>query len=83
MNFLENITFRRTRTKSESNVANENNSIILTETTIDGSTSLPELSDDENQEFSIKEQLAKLTLELQYARKEIDTLSNENNDLKK
>jgi hypothetical protein len=82
MNFLENITFRRNRTKSNS---------IITESTceeiMDGSSnSLPGISQDGDTELQLimyKEQIEKLTTELNSAHNEIELLSTENNNLKR
>jgi hypothetical protein len=83
MNFLENITFRRNRTKSDS-IVTESNSL---EEIIDNSAnSLPEISQDGDtvhQLEAFKEQIDKLTNELNSAHNEIESLSIENNKLKR
>ncbi|KAH9639576.1 hypothetical protein HF086_008997 [Spodoptera exigua] len=79
MNFLENITFRRPRTKSDSMLTDENE-LHTTNKTNETITSLPELSDDDDDEIKkLKEQVLNLTLELQNAQSEIKSLSIENN----
>lgn len=83
MNFLENITFRRPRTKSDSMLTNENE-LNTTNIVNETATSLPEMSDDEDDEIKkLKEQVFNLTLELQSAHSEIESLSTENSNLKK
>lgn len=84
MNFLDNITFRRNRTKSDSNTTSiENESLTSTESPIDGTTtSLPDISDDEdNQNTQLKKQLERLTTELNSAHNKIESLSLENTNL--
>lgn len=80
MNFLENITFRRTRTSSDST-----NVIELNETLDETANSLPDTSiDGNNEEVSrLKEQINKLELQLNIAHKKIESLATENNELKK
>lgn len=83
MNFLENITFRRNRTNSESNINNsdDNNMTHNLNNTV---TSVPDMSDDEDDELkNVREQIIKLRIELQSAHSEIETLALENNELKK
>ncbi|XP_047018966.1 uncharacterized protein LOC124629567 [Helicoverpa zea] len=83
MNFLENITFRRPRTKSDSMLTDENE-LHTTNVVNETATSLPELSDDDDDEIKkLKEQVFNLTLELQSAHSEIESLSIENSKLKK
>lgn len=81
MNSLENITFRRTRTNSDSILNNSDNIIHnLNNSTVN---SAPEMSDDEDDELKkLREQVIKLTTELQSAHSEIETLSSQNNELK-
>ncbi|KAL4719864.1 hypothetical protein ACJJTC_004945 [Scirpophaga incertulas] len=80
MNFLDNITLRRHRTKSES---------IVTETSIeevdDSISSMPDISEDGDTEQLgiLREQIEKLTTDLNSAHREIELLSLENNKLKK
>ena len=85
MNFLDNITFRRNRTKSDSNSSIVNESITSTESHIDGTTtSLPDISDDEeNQSNQLKKQLERLKIELKSAHINIEALSLENTNLKR
>lgn len=85
MNFFENITMRRTRTKSNSITAiNESQN----ETFQDTVNSLPHLSSDyindtqQQQITKLKEQIDNLKLELNSAHQEIESLSLENNNLK-
>lgn len=87
MNFFENITMRRrrTRTKSDSITAiNESQN----ETFDDTVNSLPDLSSDCNNDSQqqqirkLKEQIDNLELELSSAHQEIESLSLENNNLK-
>lgn len=79
MNFLENITFRRTRTVSGSNVE------VLNETLDVTTNSLPDISVDSSDEetFKLKERINKLEFELNSAHQEIESLSFENSYLKK
>lgn len=86
MNFLENITFRRNRTKSDSNantsVANMSIEEILNEST----NSMPDVSLDASnidQLFKLREEIEKLKLELHSAHAEIESLSIANNNLKR
>lgn len=86
MNFLDNITFRRNRTKSDSSTTSiANVSKTSTESPIDGTmTSLPDISDDEdNQTIQLKKQLERLTTELNSAHNKIESLSLENTNLKR
>lgn len=82
MNFFENITQRRKRTKSDTtNTVNESPN----DTFEDTANSLPDLSIDDVQHSQIsilKEQIGKLVLELNSAHREIETLSLANNSLK-
>lgn len=86
MNFLENITFRRTRTHSDSNNLNEQMSTTLDETDLDESlsNSLPDLSktQETNLVISLREQIEVLQLKLNRAHKEIESLSKENLNLR-
>ncbi|CAK1596325.1 unnamed protein product [Parnassius mnemosyne] len=90
MNFLENITLRRTgrtRTKSDSqsNLSQHDNE-LLTQIMDDTATSVPDMSKDDSydQELitNLKKQVEKLTLQLSSAEEEIDNLTLENNNLK-
>ncbi|KAH9636244.1 hypothetical protein HF086_009440 [Spodoptera exigua] len=82
MNFLDNITFRRTRTKSDS-ILNESEVVAATPTLNETVTSVPEMSDDEDDLVKkLREQITHLTLELQSAHSEIESLSLENSNLK-
>ncbi|CAG4969729.1 unnamed protein product [Parnassius apollo] len=89
MNFLENITLRRTgrtRTKSDSqsNVSQYDNE-LLSQTMDETATSVPDMSKDDSydQELiaNLKKQVEKLTLQLSGAEEEIDNLTLENNNL--
>lgn len=84
MNYLGNITFRRNRSKSETTTNEADEDILLTNSPIDGtSTSLPDISDDEDdQSTKLKQQLEQLTLELNSAHNEIESLTLENMKLK-
>lgn len=80
-NFLENITFRRPRNNSESDV---NNSHIRERTLDDTTNSLPNISDDDDASEQLKqmrEKIENLTLELQSAHEEIAALNIENTKL--
>lgn len=80
MNFLENITFRRTRTKSDSML--NDSDIAATRATLNETvTSVPEMSDDDDEIKRLRDQISKLTLELQNAHLEIEELTLENNNL--
>lgn len=91
MDFLENITFRNRKTQSQSMPRIRSSSInesskSCNNLTLDGtSNSLPNLSDDENdkQISDLREEIAKLKLELSSAHQEIKNLSLENMELKK
>lgn len=83
MNFLENITFRRKRSRgSESNHddSNSGNNTTLNCTT----NSMPEMSeDDENNQIKIlQDKIDDLTSQLNSAHREIEILSLENSSLK-
>lgn len=81
MNFFENITLRKNRTKSETDVDEFSSS----NTTLEGSTkSLVEvLSDETDDEIQcLKQEIAKLKMELISAHDEISNLSIENSQLK-
>lgn len=84
MNFFGNITQRRRQrrrsdTNEELNVTNELSS------TLDGTTSsMPNMSDDDNDETrNLRLEIEKLQLELSTAHEEINNLSIENTELKK
>lgn len=80
MNFLENITFRRSRTTSEQN---KDNSDIITQTLNCTSNSMPDLSEDEDGRLAIlNDEIEKLTDQLNSAHTEIELLSLENKNLK-
>lgn len=84
MNFFENITMRRTRTKSDSSTVINQSQNDTFENTLN---SLPDLSSDDindahQQITKLKERIDKLVLELNSAHQEIESLSLENNDLK-
>lgn len=81
MNFLENITFRRTRVQSEP--TNEDSDII-SQTLNYTSNSMPDISDDE-EEHKIKtlnDEIQMLKSQLNSAHKEIEILTLENSKLK-
>lgn len=82
MNFLENITFRRTRTKSDS-ILNDSDAVSA-KTINETASSVPELSDDEDLGLikGLREQVMNLTIELKTARAEIEALSLENSNLR-
>lgn len=83
MNFLDNITFRRNRTRSEPN--DDESDIILSQTLNCTTSSLPEISEDEDtpQLKILKDEIASLTSQLASAHEEIEKLSLENCNLKK
>lgn len=80
MNFLENITFRRARTQSDSK------DISCTVSTLDDTvSSLPDLSTEDGYDTLLskyKEQIDALTSRLNSAQTEIESLTLENNKLK-
>lgn len=78
MNFIENITFRRKRAKSTEDIPE------ITNHTLDGTSSMPDISTYTNEEQigELKEQLETLKLELQSAHEEVQNLTIENNSLK-
>lgn len=80
MNFFENITFRKTKSRTltqNSSMDNSRNS-----SNIDGSTSsLPNISQDD-QIQQLQNQIEQLNLQLNSARKEIQNLNLENTSLK-
>lgn len=82
MNFLENITFRSSRTRSEPN--NDDSDIISQ--TLDCSTSnnVTDMSEDEDDQITIlKAEIGQLKAQLNSARSEIELLSQENKNLKR
>lgn len=83
MNFLENITFRRNRTRSEPN--DDESDKVLSQTLNCTTNSLPDISEDEDAPLlqKLKDEIAKLTSQLTSAHKEIEVLSLENSNLKK
>lgn len=83
MNSFENVTLRRKRTTSEPN--KHNDSIMINTSTLDGTTSsLPEISDDEDTGtiIQLKNRIESLELTLKSAHNEIEKLSLENTGLK-
>lgn len=84
MNYLENITFRRTRTQSDSNVDNDDSRNVTSQTLDCTTNSLPDMSENEDVETLniLKNEIERLKSELQSAHKEIDELSLENGNLK-
>ncbi|CAH0585531.1 unnamed protein product [Chrysodeixis includens] len=81
LNFLENITFRKSKTKNMSEIHN----ISSDGSELDGSTnSLPNLSDEENITIiqNLQKQIEQLTTKLNSAQETIKNLSTENNELK-
>lgn len=84
MNFFENITFRKTRTRSMTEVSLEENSANSSK--IDGSTSsFPNISACENTSLvqELQQRIDDLTSKLDSAHQEVDNLSLENTELKK
>lgn len=83
MNFLDNITFRRKRTLSEPKDQHESN--IISQSLNCTTSSMPDMSDDEDvpQLKVLKDEIARLTSQLNSAHKEIEVLSLENSNLKK
>ncbi|PZC75383.1 hypothetical protein B5X24_HaOG206113 [Helicoverpa armigera] len=85
MNFLDHITFRKpnktnkTRSIDLSSEENSTNNSL-----VDGSTSMPNISEDENTTTiqELKQQINALTSKLYKAQEEINTLSIENRELK-
>lgn len=83
MNFFENITFRKARTLSLTEISDEHSSNNLE---IDGSaSSLPNISNNENNEYvqELQNQIEQLTSQLNSAHEEIKNLNIENTELKK
>lgn len=80
MNFLENITFRSTRTRTEP----EDDSITSQAVNETTNNSMPDLSedDDDSEIKTLTNEIEKLTIQLNGAHKEIEILSLENNNLK-
>lgn len=80
MNFLENITLRRTQPKAQS----KHDSDVATSITLnDTMDSVPEMSDDDSEEVKkLRDQILSITLELQTAKSKIEILTQENNELK-
>lgn len=79
MNFFDNITRRRPRTHTENTDESTDNKIL------DGTTnSLPEISDDENNDEleKLRNQMDSLALQLNSAHSEIESLTLENNNLR-
>lgn len=83
MDFLGNITFRRPRTQSDKSI--DDSVLNQTETLNCTTNSMPEISDDdENDQIkALQEQIAILTSKLKDALNEIDKLSLENTTLKR
>lgn len=82
MNFFDNITFRKTKTRS----LEMSDETSLNSSKLDGSTSsLPNISGDENniQIQELQNQIAQLTSQLNSAHEEIKNLNIENTELKK
>lgn len=83
MNFFGNITQRRNRRVSETKSEDFN----LTNSELDGTTSnsLPNLSDAEDSEeiLQLKKQIKELTLQLETAHREVESLNIDNTNLKK
>ncbi|KAJ8709634.1 hypothetical protein PYW08_009638 [Mythimna loreyi] len=86
MNFFENITLRRTRTKSLSETTEINtNDVSCINTTLDGTTnSMPNISDDEENDKvqNLQREIEELKSQLLAAHDEITNLSIENSELK-
>lgn len=88
MNFFENITLRRTRTKSLSETtANDvsTNDVSCNNMTLDGTTnSMPNISDDEENDKvqDLLREIGELKSQLLAAHEEINNLSLENSELK-
>lgn len=89
MSFFQNITQRRTRTKSLSKTSTIDPTIDVINTsnlTLDGPTNnMPNISDDNDENGHIQEiqkQIEELKLQLSAAHEEIDNLSIENTELK-
>lgn len=79
---IDNVTKRRPRTYSESNI--HNISAILSQTLDDTYSSLPDLSSSNIENFlKLKERIDYLEKELQIANKEIESLCLENQELKR
>lgn len=82
MNFLENITFRRNRNRACSETT-LNDSDVIPDTLESTVNSMPELSQDENEQLNIlKAKLLDLESQLQSAHQEIELLSAENTQLR-
>uniref|UniRef100_A0A2A4ISN9 Uncharacterized protein n=1 Tax=Heliothis virescens TaxID=7102 RepID=A0A2A4ISN9_HELVI len=80
MNFLENITLRRTRSKAQPKHDSDVTASTALNDTVD---SVPEMSDDESEEVkALRDQILNITLELQTAQSRIEILTQENIQLK-
>lgn len=81
MNFLENITFRRTRRQSE---PSNDDSDIISQTLNCTSNSMPDISEDDdyNQIKILKDEIDTLKAQLNSAHHEVELLTLENNNLK-
>lgn len=82
MNFLDNITFRRTRRRSE---PTDDETGVVSQTLNCTTSSLPDISEDEDvsQIKLLKDEISKLSSQLASAHIEIEVLSLENTNLKK
>lgn len=80
MNFLENITFRRSRRQSE---PSNDDSDIISQTLNFTSNSMPDISEDDyNQIKNFKDEIDTLKAQLNSAHHEVESLTLENNNLK-
>lgn len=74
--FLDNITFRRNRTRS---VTNDDDSVSISQTLENTANSMPDLSDHDDEQVKIlNDKLLDLEAQLQSAHREIELLSTEN-----
>lgn len=83
MNFLDNITFRRNRTKLNTSNSSDDDCESV-HSSNENTSNLPDISDDNlNEVQKLKERILALETELAIARKQIDALSLENKNLKR
>lgn len=82
MNFLDNITFRRTRVRTHSDSEIDDNNTI-SQTLECSANSMPDISDDEDDQVKkLRDEIKDLKIQLSCAQKEIELLSLENSKLK-
>lgn len=84
MNFLDNITFRRTHVRTQSDPVVDDSGDIISQTLECTTNSMPDISDDEDNDEvrRLKDEIKKYEAQLNSAHREIEILTLENNQLK-